>query len=54
MVEVCCDEMSERGCEMLNKTTRAEPGPGGIVPAAPCVAAGVLSMGEGIRNEDKR
>jgi len=51
MVEVC-DEMSERGCEMLKKTTRAEPGPGGIVPAATCVAAGVLSMGEGIRNED--
>jgi len=53
MVEVC-DEMSEseRGCEMLKKTTRAAPGPGGIVPAALCVAAGVLSMGEGIRKED--
>ena len=45
MVEVC-DEMSEseRGCEMLKKTTRAAPGPGGIVPAAPCVAAGILSI----------
>jgi len=43
MVEVC-DEMSDRGCEMLKKTTRAEPGPGGIVPAAPCVAAGILSI----------
>jgi len=37
---------------MLKKTTRAAPGPGGIVPAALCVAAGVLSMGEGIRKED--
>ena len=44
--------MREMGCEILKKTTRAASGPGGIVPAAPCVAARVPSMGEGIRNED--
>jgi len=43
MVEACA-EMSARGSERRKKTTRAETGPGGIAPAAPCVAAGVLSV----------
>ena len=52
MVEVCCDEMSERGCEMLNKTTRADPARVVSSRRRHASPPGVLSMGEGIRKED--